>query len=386
MRARAAPLTPLQRALGQMDWLLIFVTVSLSGMGVLMIYSSIYNDPNLLASALHWKQTAWTAIGLLLMVAILLVDYHQFTRWAYLLYILLIVLLVLVLVAGKTVYGAKRWLVFGPVRIQPSELSRIFLIIVLARYFGSRESSEPLSFRELLLPFLIVIIPVGLVAKQPDLGTALTNFMITACMVLVVGVRKRVLFSLGGIGLAAAPIGWLFLHDYQKLRILTVFDPGRDPLGAGYQSLQSKIAIGSGEIWGKGLFQGTQSRLHFLPERHTDFIFSVLSEELGFMGAALLLLLFMVLIYRTFLIGLQAGDKQGTLIAVGVAASFFLYTTLNIGMTLGLLPIVGLPLPLVSYGGSAAVTFYLSIGLVLNVWMRRKSFTSFAFGGEFPFR
>ncbi|MDA1000995.1 MAG: rod shape-determining protein RodA, partial [bacterium] len=354
--------------------------------GVLMIYSSIYTDPNLLAGALHWKQLLWSTLGLLVMVSILLVDYHQLTRWAYLLYFLLIVMLVLVFLAGRTVYGAKRWLVFGPVRIQPSELARLFMIIVLARYFGTRESSEPLGFRELIVPFVLVIIPVGLVARQPDLGTALTTFMIAACMVLTVGVRKRVLFSLAGIGLATAPIGWFFLREYQRSRILTVFNPNRDPLGAGYQSLQSKIAIGSGEIWGKGLFQGTQSRLHFLPERHTDFIFSVLSEELGFMGAAFLLFLFLILIYRIFLIGLQAGDKQGTLIAVGVASSIFLYASLNIAMTLGLMPIVGLPLPLVSYGGSAAITFYLSIGLVLNVWMRRKSFTSFSYKREYPFR
>ncbi|MEE9274282.1 MAG: rod shape-determining protein RodA [bacterium] len=383
--AGPSPISSLRRSLAQLDWLLIIVTLLLSSIGVLMIYSAIHTNTQLLGNALHWKQALWSALGLVVMSLILLIDYHHFTRWAYFLYILVIALLVLVLISGRTVYGAQRWLVFGPLRVQPSELLRLVVILLLARHFGARESNDLLRFRDLILPAFLVLLPVSLVAKQPDLGTAMTILMVAAVMVLIVGVRRRVLLSLGALGLVIAPVGWFFLKAYQRQRILTVLNPDLDPLGAGYQSLQSKIAVGSGEIWGKGLLQGTQSRLHFLPEKHTDFIFSVLSEEVGLVGATVLLLLFLIFIQRCMHTALQAGDKQGTLIAVGVGSSFFLYMILNIGMTLGLIPIVGIPLPLVSYGGSASLTSFLAVALVLNVRLRRKSSTSFSLGTESPF-
>jgi rod shape determining protein RodA len=221
------------------------------------------------------------------------------------------------------------------------------------------------------------MVPVVLVAKQPDLGTAFTVFITAAVMAFMVGIQKRLLYGLGAMSLVLAPVGWLFLKEYQRNRILTLFNPEIDPLGTGYQSMQSKIAVGSGEFWGKGLLQGTQSRLHFLPEKHTDFIFSVLSEELGFVGAISLLVIFLIFIHRCMLVALNAGDKEGALIATGVATSFFFYSVFNIGMTLGLIPIVGIPLPLVSYGGSASLTSFIAVGLVLNVRLRRKGFGAF---------
>ncbi len=374
------PLPPslLRRAMGQLDWVLIFVTLALSAFGVLMIFSSIQTNTALLEEALHWKQLIWISVGVVSVTLILLFDYHHFTRLAYIFYFLLVALLVLVLISGKMVYGAKRWLVLGPMRFQPSEFSRLAIILVLARYFGSRENTEPLEFRELILPFIFVAIPFILVARQPDLGTSLMTVMVAAVMLIIVGVRARVFLSIAAMGFIVAPVGWLFLRDYQKNRILTVFNPEADPLGSGYQSLQSKIAVGSGEIWGKGLFQGTQSRLHFLPEKHTDFIFSVLSEELGFIGATVLLILFLIFIHRCIQTALNAGDKEGLLIAVGVATSFFLYIFLNIGMTVGLIPIVGMPLSLVSYGGSSLLASFLAVGLLLNVRLRRRNFVAFS--------
>jgi len=371
------PLSPFRRILGQIDWLLIVAITGLSGFGVLMIYSAIHTNADLLANALHWKQALWSSIGLCLLALILVFDYHYISRLAYFFFIIVVALLIIVLVAGRVIYGAKRWLVLGPIRVQPSELAKLAVILVLARYFGTRESSDALRFRDLVIPFVLMIIPVGLIAKQPDLGTALTILMIATVMVLVVGVERRVLAYLTSACIAAMPIGWLFLKDYQKRRILTVMNPDADLLGAGYQSMQSKIAVGSGEFWGKGLLQGTQSRLHFLPEKHTDFVFSVLSEELGFVGGTLLLLLFLIFIQRCFLIALNAADREGVLIATGVGTSFFLYTTLNIGMTLGIIPIVGIPLPFVSYGGSASLTAFIAAGLVVNVRIRRRSPFSF---------
>ena len=368
-----APLTPFRRVLGQIDWLMVISIIGLSGFGVLMIFSAIHSNAFFLANALHWKQALWSALGLCLLSTILVFDYHTISKLSYLFYAVVVASLVLVFVIGRVVYGAKRWIVMGPVRVQPSELAKLAVLLVIARYFGTRESTEPLKFRDLIIPFILVIIPVGLVARQPDLGTAMTILMIAVVMVLVVGMERRVLLYLASAGVAVLPVGWLFLKDYQKRRILTVFNPDADILGAGYQSMQSKIAVGSGEIWGKGLLQGTQSRLHFLPEKHTDFIFSVLSEELGFVGGAVLLILFLVFIQRCFQTALNAADKEGTLIAVGVGTSFFLYTMLNIGMTLGIFPIVGIPLPFVSYGGSASLTSFIAVGLVLNVRIRRRS-------------
>ncbi len=368
-----ATLSPFRRILGQIDWLMVISIIGLSGFGILMIFSAINSNPVFLANALHWKQALWSAFGLSLLSVILIFDYHTISKLSYFFYVVMVVSLILVFVIGRVVYGAKRWIVLGPISVQPSELAKLAVILVLARYFGTRESTDPLKFRDLIIPFILVIIPVGLVARQPDLGTAMTIFMIATVMVLVVGMERRVLLHLSSAAIAALPVGWLFLKDYQKRRILTVFNPDADILGAGYQSMQSKIAVGSGEIWGKGLLQGTQSRLHFLPEKHTDFIFSVLSEELGFVGGAVLLILFLVFIQRCFITALNAADREGSLIAVGVGTSFFLYTTLNIGMTLGIFPIVGIPLPFVSYGGSASLTSFIAVGLVLNVRIRRRS-------------
>ena len=364
------------RAVSQTDWLLVLTTLLLSLTGIFMIYSAIHSNPVFLKSSLHVKQALWTSIGLFVLLCILFFDYHIFTRWAYFFYAIVIILLIAVLFSGQVVYGAKRWLVLGPLRLQPSELARLAVILVLARYFGSRGDENPIGFKELIPAFVLAIAPVLLIVRQPDLGTGLTVFLVAGAMTLVVGVRRRVLIAIASLAIVCAPLGWFFMKPYQRLRILTLFNPDADPLGAGYQSMQSIIAVGSGEIWGKGLLQGTQSRLHFLPEKHTDFIFSVLSEELGFIGSIIVLALFFIFILRCLSAAINAADKEGTLLAVGITSAFFLYIIFNIGMTLGLMPIVGIPLPLVSYGGSASISSFIAIALVLNVGMRRKSLTS----------
>jgi len=371
--ASIIPKSPFQRMLREVDWLMLATTIGFSGIGVLMIYSGIHSNDKLLANALHWKQALWSTIGLTLLIAVLFFDYHLISRLSYLLFAIVVAALIFVFVAGRVVYGAKRWLEFGPIRFQPSELAKLVVILVLARHFGTRKSTDLLKFRDLIFPFILVIIPVGLVAKQPDLGTAMTILLIASVMVLIVGVERRVLLYLSSVCIAVLPIGWFFLKGYQKRRILTVFNPESDILGAGYQSMQSKIAVGSGEFWGKGLLQGTQSRLNFLPEKHTDFIFSVLSEELGFFGGAILLILFYIFIQRCLTTAINASDREGALIAAGIGTSFFMYTSLNIAMTIGLFPIVGIPLPFVSYGGSASLTSFLAAGMVMNVRIRRRS-------------
>ena len=254
--------SPFRRALAQTDWLLVLATLLLSLTGIFMIYSAIHSNPVFLKNSLHLRQALWSSIGLFVLIFVLFFDYHTFTRWAYLFYTLIIILLIAVLFTGQVVYGAKRWLVFGPLRLQPSELARLAVILVLARYFGSRESEGPIGFKELIPALALAIAPVLLIVRQPDLGTGLTVFLIAGTMTLVVGVRKRVIITIASLAVASAPLGWFFLKEYQRRRILTLFNPDADPLGAGYQSMQSIIAVGSGEFWGRDCCR----------ERRADFI------------------------------------------------------------------------------------------------------------------
>ncbi len=367
-----SPSSTFSRVISQVDWILVLTTLALSLAGIFMIYSAIHSTPTLLKNSLHLKQALWSSIGLSVLLCILFFDYHVFTRWAYLFYALIIVLLIAVLVSGQMVYGSKRWLVFGPLRLQPSELARLAVILVLARCLGSRETEKPLRFKELILPSILALVPALLIIQQPDLGTGLTVLLIAGAIFLVVGVTRKVLLTMGSMAIACVPLGWFFLKEYQRRRILTLFNPEADPLGAGYQKMQSIIAVGSGEMWGKGPLQGTQSRLGFVPEKHTDFIFAVLGEEFGFVGNVTVLVLFFIFIQRCLSAALNAADKEGALLAMGVGTAFFLYITFNVGMTLGLMPIVGIPLPMLSYGGSASIASFIAIALVLNVNMRKR--------------
>jgi len=279
-----------------------------------------------------------------------------------------------VLFYGVVVSGSRRWLHIGSISIQVSEFAKVSLIIVLAKYFESgKMMSGQYTLKDLLIPALMTGVLGGLIVIQPDLGTTMMIFFIFLVFIVAIEMQTTTLIKLFSSGLLLAPAIWFFLKDYQKSRLLTLFNPELDPLGAGYHSIQSKIAIGSGGFWGKGLLAGTQSRLNFLPEKHTDFIFSVFAEETGFLGVAILLSLFLFVILKGLNIAFRAGDRFGFFLSLGLISSFAFYIIFNVGMTIGLFPITGIPLPLLSYGGSSLITNFFAIGLLLNVEMRRTS-------------
>jgi rod shape determining protein RodA len=340
------------------------------------LYSATY-DAGRDVSPLVMRQLAWMGIGVLGMLIVLLIDYRTLEQLAYPLYVVGVVMLLLVPVIGVSGGGARRWLPIGPFTVQPSEFMKIFLVIALARYY-SRQPANPrgLGVRAgVLIPFAFMALPGAAVLLQPDLGTVCVLLIIVISMALLAGARLAPFVTVFVGVLASGPVLWRYLKPYQQQRILTFLDPERDPLGAGYHIIQSRIAVGSGEFWGKGFLRGTQNQLHFLPEQHTDFIFSVFAEEWGFMGGIALVALFLVLLLRGFLVVSRARDTFGGLLCVGVLAMYFWPFLTNVGMTTGLLPVVGIPLPLFSYGGSSLVCLLIGIGIMMNVHMRRFRFT-----------
>ena len=292
-------------------------------------------------------------------------------RWAHAIYIVGIILLIGVLLFGKYVGGAKRWLILGPVSFQPSELTKIAVIIVLARYYSKVTDPMGLTLRELLTPCMLTMIPFLLIVKQPDLGTAMVVVLIAASMTVFVKIERRSLLYIIAACTLTVPMVWFLLRGYQKKRILTFLNPERDPLGAGYHIIQSKIAIGSGMLTGKGFLKGTQNALSFLPEQHTDFIFSVVAEEWGLVGSVILLLVLLMLIIWALNVAYRCRDPFGTILSVGITAMLFWQVFINVGMAMGLMPVVGVPLPFISYGGSSIVSTMICIGLLMNVSMRR---------------
>jgi rod shape determining protein RodA len=361
-----------RRMFSQLDWGLLTVACLILATGITMIYSATYSRGADLQD-LHLRQLSWLGVGAFAIGILLLLDYRVIHRYAYVIYGITLVLLILVPLVGSTIGGAKRWLVMGPVRFQPSELAKVTVVIALARYLTDEEGGGLMRLRDLGIPALLILIPAVLIAREPDLGTALVVAIIGFAVVLAAGLRVSTILILAGVFITATPLGWFFLKGYQKARVLSIIQGG-DPLGAGYHSLQAKIAIGSGGLLGKGLLAGTQSQLHFLPAQHTDFIFGVLAEEAGFFGSMWLIALFALLLIQGLTVAARSRDLFGTLVATGVAISFGLHAVLNIAMTTGLLPVVGLPLPLMSYGGSALVVNMLGLGLLLNIRMRRFSF------------
>jgi rod shape determining protein RodA len=281
-------------------------------------------------------------------------------------------LLVAVLVLGKSVYGAKRWLSLGFLNLQPSELAKISILLLGAKLLS--KESENLDWGSLAKILAIGALPAGLVILEPDLGSGLSLILLLGGIIIFRGLTTKVIKTAVIVFPFLVPLGWFVLHDYQKQRILTFLNPGRDPLGAGYHIIQSQIAIGSGRFWGKGFLSGTQSQLRFLPEKHTDFAFSVFGEEWGFFGSVFLLLLFCLFLYQIFVTARGAKDRFGAFLAAGVFFYFFWQILINMGMVLGLMPVVGIPLPFISYGGSSTLVNFCLVGLVLNVSMRRYIF------------
>ena len=353
------------------DWVLLTLIMIISFIGLFNIYSAGYSLDDFKQETLYIKQFQWIITGLVLMAITICIDYRFICRFAYIIYAASIFLLIIVALYGYATHGSQRWIVIGGFFLQPSELVKLSMIIALAKYFDDHSMDKSYSLRELFIPFLIVMIPFLLILKQPDLGTALSLIILFFSITFFVGIKWRSFFIAAASAIILTPIGWFLLKDYQKERILTFFDPERDPLGSGYHIIQSIIAVGSGGILGKGYLRGTQTQLKFLPVQQTDFVFSVFAEEWGFLGGLILMSLFLSLILWCLKIALHARDLLGMLLSFGITMLLFWEVFINIGMVLGVLPVVGIPLPFFSYGGSSMVMLMTAIGLVMNISMRR---------------
>lgn len=360
-----------RRLIQNFDKGLLFLTLILCCLGLITLRSALLAGGSL-QKILYYKQMVWYGAGFFIMCICFIFDYKTIERWAYLIYGTSISLLAAVLIFGKIGGGSRRWLIFGPVSIQPSEIAKIAVIIVLARYYSKIVKQKGFTIKDLIYPFILTIIPFSLIVRQPDLGTGMVVFLIAATMTLFTKIEKKSLICLIIFCIVTGCSGWFFLlKDYQKQRVYTFLDPARDPLGAGYHIIQSKIAIGAGMGTGRGLFQGTQNTLAFLPEQHTDFIFSVLAEEWGFAGSFFIIMIYMVLIIWGLNIAYNCRNSFGTILSVGVTTMIFWQIFINLGMVMGLMPVVGVPLPLISYGGSSLITIMICIGILMNVSMRR---------------
>jgi rod shape determining protein RodA len=361
-----------RRLIENFDWgfLVLIFLIGSTGLVVLYSASSAGNEAGVISLFLK-KQIIWMTGGFFVMAGLLIFDYRNLEKFHLFLFITCAGLLLAVLIFGHIGGGSRRWISFGFFRLQPSELMKIVLIISLAAAYSSSISQSGLNFRKLLKPAVLCLIPFMLIVSQPDLGTALLLVLITGSITLFVKLERRVLFTLICTGISIIPLFWLALKDYQKERILIFINPDRDPLGSGYHIIQSKIAIGSGMLTGKGFLKGTQNALSFLPEQHTDFIVSVLAEEWGLIGVSGLLLLYFILILWCFNIAYNCRNMFGSILAFGITAMIFWQILINFGMVTGLLPVVGVPLPLVSYGGSSFITNMISLGILLNISMHK---------------
>ena len=364
-----------RRILGNFDWKMLLALLSICGVSLVTLYSAGFNA-DLQSSPQMRKQAIAMGAGTIAFVFCSLVNTNFWRRWCWVLFGIGCCALMILDFAGIVAKGSRRWLELGPYfRLQPSEFTKIALVLVLARIFGSEDApKDGYSLKQLLVPLMLVCLPVVLVALQPDLGTALTHLLIAISMIFVAGVRLGTVVRLGFLGLASAYPLWMVLHDYQRKRIITFLAPETDPLGSGYHAIQSQIAVGSGTFFGKGFLQGTQTQLRFLPEQTTDFIFSVLAEEWGFVGSILVLALYAFLLYRAFSASARCKDRFPAFVCFGVSMMLFWHVIINIGMVIGVVPVVGITLPLLSYGGSSVVAFMSAFGLVAGISMRRYFF------------
>ena len=367
----------IRQKLVELNWFIVFVIACIAGFGFAMLYSVAGGsiDP--------WAKNQFIRflIGLGAMVVIAIIDIRVWMFLAYPFYAAALGMLVIVDIMGAMGKGSQRWLDLGFMNLQPSELMKIALVMALARYYHCLSDEDTLKIRSLFKPVVLILLPVILVLRQPDLGTTILIVMGGIALFFAAGVRMW-LFVLSSIALIPAAFGaWQFLKPYQKQRVLTFLDPEKDPLGAGYHIIQSKIALGSGGVYGKGFIQGTQSQLNFLPEKQTDFIFTVIAEELGLIGGLSLLGLYFILLGYAMIVSLSVKSQFGRLLILGMVVTFFLYMFINIAMVMGLVPVVGVPLPLVSYGGSAMLTLLAGFGFILSTAIHRE--TSIPRGGAF---
>ncbi|MDD5006082.1 MAG: rod shape-determining protein RodA [Candidatus Omnitrophica bacterium] len=356
------------------DKMILFITIIIVAFSVLTLYSSCHQKGEFVLQSIFYRQIIWIIIGLFLSFVFYMIDYRKLWDFAWLLYVFTILALIVVLIFGRTRLGAQRWLELGGFNFQPSEFGKLAIILVLARYFSQKSFEELKIFknrfslaRGFVFPLFVTGVLALLVLIQPDLGTAIIYFFIFMSLIFFVGVRIRYIIIFICSGLIASPFLWSLLRGYQRDRLLVFLNPSRDPLGAGYTIIQSKIAVGSGGLLGKGWLSGTQNQLNFLPERHTDFIFSTIGEEWGFFGSVVLIILFYVLVKRILMLSSLAHDPFAKNLCLCIASLIFIQSFINIAMTIGFMPVVGLPLPFISYGGSSLVSFLLLIGIVLNI-------------------
>ena len=363
-----------RRLISNFDWTLFAVCLIVSILGIINLLSAGSFSLNHNATPYYLKQLCWLLVGLFLFLFIVLIDYQSIARHAYLFHCISLILLLCALFWGGQSVGANRWLQLGGLSFQPSELAKITLILFLSQYFSGLNVSTSYRFQDFSLPTLITIITIILIFVEPDLGTSVLIVLVFISFIFFLhfGFRYIMVFIVSGIILL--PSVWLFLEDYQKRRIFAFLNPGKDSLRAGYQAIQSKIAIGSGMLFGKGFLSGTQSQLRFLPEQHTDFIFSVLAEEWGFVGAVLVILFFFLIFSKGLKIASLSRDRLGSFISIGLTLIIFWQMFINIGMVIGILPIVGITLPFLSYGGSSLVSTWVIISLLLNIRMRKLLF------------
>ena len=361
-----------KRIFRRMDLTLVLATAGILIMSLVIIGSATHiNTPS---DERYWfvqRQGLFALVDVAFAIFLMNFDYKMLQAYGNKMYVFNLVMLLAVMLVGHSALGAQRWISIGPINLQPSEFSKIIMIVSLAAMLEERVGKLN-SLQDLLPVAGYVGLPFLLVLKQPDLGTSLVFMAIFFGMIFVSGIRLRLLGGIFAAGIACMPVLWHFLKDYQKLRIMVFMDPNVDPLGSGYHIIQSKIAIGSGMLFGKGLFEGTQSQLNFLPENHTDFIFAVVGEELGFIGAVVLLLLYLVVLWRGVQIAKEAGDVFGRLLATGITSMLAFHVLVNVGMTMGIMPVTGIPLPLMSYGVSSLTTNVLAVALLLNIHLRKQ--------------
>ena len=361
------PEMTLAHKLRQLNWGLIALVSLVAAIGFAMLYSAANGD----WSPWAYRQMLRYGVGLVLAITIAMLDLRLLMRWSYAAYGVALALLAAVEVAGEIGMGAQRWIDLGVIQLQPSELMKLALVLALARYFHGLTYDNVARPLYLVVPLAMVFAPVVLVMRQPDLGTAGMILLGGGAMFFLSGVRMWKFITLLVLGIASVPVAWQFLREYQKNRILTFLNPETDPLGSGYHILQSKIALGSGGVFGKGFLQGSQSHLNFLPEKQTDFIFTMLAEEFGLAGGLGLIALYTLVIAYGIAISLRAQSQFGRLLALGVTTTLFLYVFINIAMVMGLVPVVGVPLPLISYGGTVMLTAMAAVGLMMCAYVHR---------------
>ncbi|MBR0663714.1 rod shape-determining protein RodA [Roseomonas hellenica] len=351
----------------QVPWIFVVLVSMIAAVGYVALYSAGGGSAEPYAA----KHAIRFGFGLVMMISIAMIDIKLIAKLSWLGYLGGLALLVLVLLHGNVGKGAQRWIDIGPLQLQPSELMKIMLVLALAAWFH-RASWERVGNPLFLIPAgIMILVPVGLILKQPNLGTALITGVVGTAVLWAAGVRWWKFAALGAAIAVAAPIAFEHLHDYQRARITTFLDPESDPLGAGYNIIQSKIALGSGGLWGKGFLQGTQGHLNFLPEKQTDFIFTMLAEEFGLVGALTVLGLLLLVVAFCFMVAFRSRHQFGRLLAVGLGTNFFLYVFVNVAMVTGSIPVGGVPLPLISHGGSAMLTTMLGFGLLLSAHIHR---------------